>query len=111
MDHIMHKTTYTLVEVAQLLRCHTETVRKAILDGYLQAAKLGRSYRVSRAELSKFWEAQGGGELFDKAEDSSSVPGTQLEPAPVSVKKAKKVGKKPEADQFTLPMGYESDKD
>jgi excisionase family DNA binding protein len=105
MDYIMHKTTYTLVEVAQLLRCHTETVRKAILDGSLQAAKLGRSYRVSHAELLKFWGALGGGDLFDKAEDSSSDPGTQLAPAPLSGKKAKNAaGKKPEEDQFTLPM-------
>jgi excisionase family DNA binding protein len=99
----MHKTTYTLVEVAQLLRCHTETLRKAILDGSLQAARLGRGYRVSRAELLKFWEALGGGELFDKSEDAagSEIP---LKPAPADKKKLKPAHKEPEEDQFSLPL-------
>jgi excisionase family DNA binding protein len=99
----MYKTTYTLVEVAQLLRCHKETLRKAIVDGSLQAARLGRGYRVSRAELLKFWEAMGGGELFDKSEDAAGGE-LPLEPAPAGGKKAKPVHKEAGEDQFTLPV-------
>lgn len=64
----MYKTTFTLAEAADLLRCHKETLRRAILDGSLQAAKLGRSYRISRLDLQTFWTERGGGELFDKNE-------------------------------------------
>ena len=60
----MQKTTFTLAEAASLLSCHKETLRRAIQGGELQAAKLGREYRISRADLQAFWTAQGGGELF-----------------------------------------------
>jgi excisionase family DNA binding protein len=100
----MHKTTYTLVEVARLLRCHTGTLRRAILDGSLQAARLGRSYRVSHTELLKFWGAQGGGELFDKAGETPVLAEPVPGPAPVEGKKAKPVRPEPEEDQFALPI-------
>lgn len=61
----MSKTTFTLAEAAQLLNCHSETLRRAIRDGSLQAARLGRGYRLSRSDLQTFWTAQGGGTLFD----------------------------------------------
>jgi hypothetical protein len=38
----MLKTTYTLSEAADLLSCHKETLRRAIMDGQLQAARLGQ---------------------------------------------------------------------
>jgi excisionase family DNA binding protein len=100
----MHKTTYTLVEVAQLLRCHTGTLRRAILDGSLQAARLGRSYRVSHTELLKFWGARGGGELFDKAEGTPETGESVPKPAPIDEKKVKTVRPGSEEDQFTLPI-------
>lgn len=64
----MPKTTYTLAEAAKLLSCHPETLRRAIKDGSLRAARLGREYRVSRAEIQDFWTSRGGGELFDADE-------------------------------------------
>ncbi len=60
------KTTYTLAEAAELLRCHRETLRRAIRDGELRAAKLGRGFRISRFDLEAFWTASGGGDLFGK---------------------------------------------
>lgn len=60
----MLKTTYTLAEAARLLSCHPETLRRAIKEGALQAAKLGREYRISRSDLQGFWSARGGRELF-----------------------------------------------
>ena len=64
----MHKTTFTLGEAAVLLSCHKETLRRAIMEGRLQAAKLGRGYRISRMDLQAFWTAMGGGELFERGE-------------------------------------------
>jgi excisionase family DNA binding protein len=60
----MLKTTFTLAEAADLFNCHTETLRRAIHDGFLRAARLGREYRLSRSDLQAFWTARGGGQLF-----------------------------------------------
>lgn len=99
----MQKTTYTLAEAAQLLRCHKETLRKAILDGTLQAAKLGRSYRVSRADLQKFWAGCGGGELFDRNEPVAQVEEDSAE-AQNAENKAKRPQKPAGPHQLTLPL-------
>jgi excisionase family DNA binding protein len=60
------KATFTLAEAAALLSCHRETLRRAIRDGALRAARLGRAYRVSRLDLEAFWAACGGGDLFSR---------------------------------------------
>lgn len=60
------KTTFTLAEAAELLSCHRETLRRAIRNGALRAAKLGRGFRISRSDLESFWAASGGGDLFGK---------------------------------------------
>ena len=41
-------------EVAQLLRCDIKSVYAEINAGHLQAVRLGRSYRVTRAALHRF---------------------------------------------------------
>ena len=91
------KHTYTLGEAAELLSCHKETIRRAIKDGSLRAAKLGRGYRVSRLDLEAFWQAQGGGELFGTMEQQVVEP--EPEPEPVDVKPKKPKG----PEQLTLP--------
>lgn len=91
------KHTYTLGEAAELLSCHKETIRRAIKDGNLQAAKLGRGYRVSRVDLEAFWQAQGGGVLFEKVEQQAVEP----EPEPELVETKPKKPRGPE--QLTLP--------
>ena len=58
------KPTYTLAEAAKVLSCHPETLRRAIRAGQLQAAKLGRGFRISRIDLEAFWASSGGGVLF-----------------------------------------------
>lgn len=98
----MYKTTYTLAEAAQLLLCHKETLRKAILDGTLQAAKLGRSYRVSRADLQKFWSECGGGELFDRNEPATTEEDSAE--AQNAEAKTKKPQKPAGPHQLTLPL-------
>ncbi len=92
----MTKQTYTLGEAADLLSCHKETIRRAIKDGSLRAAKLGRGYRVSRADLEAFWSAMGGGALFEKAELVAD-PEPELEPVPEKPKKPRG------PEQLTLP--------
>jgi len=60
----MDKTTYTIGEVADLLNCHKDTVRRAIKAGALKAVKLGKDYRVSKPDLEEWWKQRGGGTLF-----------------------------------------------
>lgn len=73
------KTTFTLAEAAEVLSCHKETLRRAIRRGQLQAAKLGKGFRISRVDLEAYWTANGGGELFPK--DSGTLPeDTSLSP-------------------------------
>ena len=59
------KETYSIKEVAEILSVHTDTVRKRIRDGSLKSIKLGKDYRISRIELQRFYELQGGGKLFN----------------------------------------------
>ncbi len=84
-----------------MLRCHKETLRRAILDGTLQAARLGRGYRISRIDLQRFWTERGGGELFDRFE-----PATDAEEASKKADStARKKGKKDAGPhQLTLPL-------
>jgi excisionase family DNA binding protein len=62
-----------LHEVAELLKVHVETVRRAVRAGELKAAApglgkgKGSDLRVSRIELARWWRAKGGGELFADA--------------------------------------------
>ena len=100
------KTTFTLQEAAALLSCHKETLRKAILDGDLKAAKLGRDYRVSRPELAAYWRACGGGELFD-------VPQGSAEERAIAAPKKSRGRKKPppRGEQYSLLSALEKDKD
>lgn len=95
----MQKTTFTLAEAADLLSCHKETLRRAIKDGSLQSARLGRGYRISRADLEAFWAAQGGGELFSN-EAADGQPEERARPA----KREGERRKKPSGpQQLTLP--------
>ncbi len=90
---MQEKTTYTLHEVAALLSCHTETLRRFIKDGMLRAAKIGKEWRVSKRDLEDFWTAQGGGALFE-----DSPP-----PSPPPPRKKSKSKSTAAEDQFTLP--------
>lgn len=58
------KRLYTPHEAAELLLLHPETVRRFVREGLIQAVKIGRSVRIERTELERYWRSQGGGELF-----------------------------------------------
>ena len=72
---------YTLQEVAELIKVHVETVRRAVRAGELKAAApgvgrgKGADLRVSRIELARWWRAKGGGELFNGATDEEAEGG------------------------------------
>ena len=88
----MLKTTFTLAEAANLLSCHPETLRRAIKDGTLKAAKLGREYRISRPDLQEFWSSRGGWDLFGDG------PRPEMPPQPPSRARKKTEG----PQQFSL---------
>lgn len=107
----MLKTTYTLREAAGLLSCHTETLRRAIMDGQLKAARLGRGWRISRLDLAAFWSARGGGELFSAGEEllPDRADGVEAGQDAEAVKKGAKQ-KKPAQTQLFLPTGPPADR-
>lgn len=45
---------YTVERVATLLGLHIKTVRGYVRDGKLKATRLGKSYRIARADLEAF---------------------------------------------------------
>jgi len=45
---------YTVERVATLLGLHIKTVRGYVRDGKLKAIRLGKSYRIARADLEAF---------------------------------------------------------
>ena len=98
------KTTFTLAEAATLLSCHPETLRRAIRKGELRAAKLGRGFRISRADLEAFWTASGGGDLFGKDEEGRTGEVTP-EAAPPKTQK-----KKRQAEQLSLPGAFDTER-
>lgn len=45
---------YSVEQVADLLGLHVKTVRGYVRDGRLKASRIGKSYRVARADLDAF---------------------------------------------------------
>ncbi|MDQ7839373.1 MAG: helix-turn-helix domain-containing protein [Thermodesulfobacteriota bacterium] len=45
---------YTVEEVADILRCGRETVRRKIKSKAIGATKIGRDYRITGVELKRF---------------------------------------------------------
>ncbi len=59
------RTAYSTKDVAEILGVHEETVRREVQRGHLKAAKLGRMFIISKADLAAYYEAKGGGRLFE----------------------------------------------
>jgi excisionase family DNA binding protein len=45
---------YTVEQVAHLLDLHVKTVRRYVRDGRLKARRIGKEYRIARADLDAF---------------------------------------------------------
>lgn len=63
------KLAFSLKEAAELLDCHPDTLRRAIKNGKLKAAKLDKNYRISKTDLAEYYRSMGGGELFPLQEN------------------------------------------
>ncbi|MFI8437761.1 helix-turn-helix domain-containing protein [Streptomyces sp. NPDC079020] len=48
----VERELYSVGEVAELLGLHVRTVRNYVRDGRLKAVRIGKQYRVSRADLA-----------------------------------------------------------
>lgn len=49
----------TVRQVAEVLNCHINTVKRMLADGRLQGVKIGRDWRIERRALRE-WIAAGG---------------------------------------------------
>ena len=50
----MSKDLYSILEVAELLGLHVKTVRNYIHEGKLQSTRVGKQFRIARADLDAF---------------------------------------------------------
>ncbi len=50
----MSKDLYSIVDVAALLGLHVKTVRNYIHEGRLQSTRVGKQFRIARADLDAF---------------------------------------------------------
>jgi excisionase family DNA binding protein len=50
----MSSQLYTADEVAGLLNLHVKTIRRYVRDGRLKARRIGKEYRIARADLDDF---------------------------------------------------------
>ncbi len=64
--------TLSIPTAAALVGMHPHTLRKAIREGKVKAAMVGRVMKISRAELAKYWREIGGGDLFQKGNQGDS---------------------------------------
>ncbi|HWQ09588.1 MAG TPA: helix-turn-helix domain-containing protein [Holophaga sp.] len=53
------KETYTVQEVARLLKCSDQTVRKLLKGRSLHGAKVGRGWRICHEEVLRLTRLQG----------------------------------------------------
>ena len=53
------KETYTVQEVARLLKCSDQTVRKLLKGRSLRGAKVGRGWRICHEEVLRLTRLQG----------------------------------------------------
>ena len=51
---MMTPPLYTIERVAELLNLHVKTVRAYVRSGRLKATRIGKSYRITRADLEAF---------------------------------------------------------
>lgn len=64
---------FTIYQAASILNCHPDTLRGAIRVQKLNAAKVGRDWRISKKDLAEYWEAQGGRSLFHEEPEGNVV--------------------------------------
>jgi len=65
-QHLMSdiKEVFSVLEVAKLFGCSPETIRRAIRTGDLKAARIGKTYAISRIDVDAYYIKKGGQSLF-----------------------------------------------
>ena len=59
------QNVFSINEAAEVAGCHPNTLRRAIKRGDLKAAKVGgRAFKISKADLVRWYKKQGGGGAF-----------------------------------------------
>jgi excisionase family DNA binding protein len=53
---LMQEQVYSIEEAARLLRVNPMTIRRLIKKGEIRAQKVGKQYRIPRAEIDKFMD-------------------------------------------------------
>ena len=61
----VRQEAFTTTEAAVVLNIHPERLRQLVRAGEIQAARLGKSWRISRVALADYFRRVGGGELWD----------------------------------------------
>ncbi len=51
---MMTSSLYSAEQVAEMLNLHVKTVRRYVRDGRLKAKRIGKEYRITRADLEAF---------------------------------------------------------
>jgi len=52
----MKETFYTVEQISQMLTIHPKTIQRYIREGRIRAVKIGKSWRISGHDLSRFTE-------------------------------------------------------
>jgi excisionase family DNA binding protein len=65
--------TLTVQDVAEIVDRAPNSVRKWIRNGSINAVRVGREYRMSKADLNTWWRSRGGGVLFPSAGDGEAA--------------------------------------
>lgn len=57
IDEELQDDFYTIYEVADMMKLHHKTIRRMISNGDLPASKVGRQWRIKKADLERFTES------------------------------------------------------
>ena len=69
----MRQQVLSIKDAATILDVHPDTIRRAIKAGKLKAAQIGRDYKIAKSELDRFFQAKGGGRLFEENDSQKTT--------------------------------------
>ena len=99
----MEQQGFSISEAADILGIHRNTIRKLVHGGELKAARVGADFRISRAELARYWSQAGGGNLFDQP---GNQPSNRMTDDPEFDQVCKDQGEPPETIIKNLMADY-----
>lgn len=69
----VRQEAFSTVEAAKIIGLHPERLRQLVRAGELPAARMGKSWRISRVALETYFQACGGGRLFPAEETKENT--------------------------------------